>query len=224
MSMIHLENIVKIYTIGDVQVNALNYVSMDIEAGQMVSIMGPSGSGKSTMMNLLGCLDRPNAGKYELDGIDVSRMSDDELAAVRNKKIGFVFQSYNLLPRLNAVMNVELPLIYSGAHDRHKRAMAAMEAVSIVNRAHHRPSEMSGGEQQRVAIARALVNDPPLILADEPTGNLDTRTSHSIMEFLQQLNKKGITIVIVTHEEDIASYTGRTIYLRDGSIVQEKVR
>ena len=222
--MIHLENIVKIYTIGDVQVNALNYVSMDIEAGQMVSIMGPSGSGKSTMMNLLGCLDRPNAGKYELDGIDVSRMSDDELAAVRNKKIGFVFQSYNLLPRLNAVMNVELPLIYSGAHDRHKRAIAAMEAVSIVNRAHHKPSEMSGGEQQRVAIARALVNDPPLILADEPTGNLDTRTSHSIMEFLQQLNKKGITIVIVTHEEDIASYTGRTIYLRDGSIVQEKVR
>jgi len=224
MSMIHLENIVKIYTIGDVQVNALNYVSLDIESGQMVSIMGPSGSGKSTMMNLLGCLDRPNAGKYELDGIDVSRMNDDELAAVRNKKIGFVFQSYNLLPRLNAVMNVELPLIYSGAHDRHKRAMAAMEAVNIVNRAHHKPSEMSGGEQQRVAIARALVNDPPLILADEPTGNLDTRTSHSIMEFLQQLNKKGITIVIVTHEEDIASYTGRTIYLRDGSIVQEKVR
>ncbi len=222
--MIHLENIVKIYTIGDVQVNALNYVSMDIDAGQMVSIMGPSGSGKSTMMNLLGCLDRPNAGKYELDGIDVSRMSDDELAAVRNKKIGFVFQSYNLLPRLNAVMNVELPLIYSGAHDRHKRAMAAMDAVSIAQRAHHKPSEMSGGEQQRVAIARALVNDPPLILADEPTGNLDTRTSHSIMEFLQQLNKKGITIVIVTHEEDIASYTGRTIYLRDGSIVQEKVR
>jgi len=222
--MIHLENIVKIYTIGDVQVNALNYVSLDIESGQMVSIMGPSGSGKSTMMNLLGCLDRPNAGKYELDGIDVSRMNDDELAAVRNKKIGFVFQSYNLLPRLNAVMNVELPLIYSGAHDRHKRAMAAMEAVNIVNRAHHKPSEMSGGEQQRVAIARALVNDPPLILADEPTGNLDTRTSHSIMEFLQQLNKKGITIVIVTHEEDIASYTGRTIYLRDGSIVQEKVR
>ena len=224
MPMIHLENIVKIYTIGDVQVNALNYVSLDIEAGQMVSIMGPSGSGKSTMMNMLGCLDRPNAGKYELDGIDVSHMSDDELAAVRNKKIGFVFQSYNLLPRLSAVMNVELPLIYSGAHDRHKRAMSAMEAVSIANRAHHKPNEMSGGEQQRVAIARALVNDPPLILADEPTGNLDTRTSHSIMEFLQQLNKKGITIVIVTHEEDVASYTVRTIYLRDGSIVQETVR
>jgi len=224
MPMIHLENIVKIYTIGDVQVNALNYVSLDIEAGQMVSIMGPSGSGKSTMMNMLGCLDRPNAGKYELDGIDVSHMSDDELAAVRNKKIGFVFQSYNLLPRLSAVMNVELPLIYSGAGSRHKRAMEAMDAVGIAQRARHKPNEMSGGEQQRVAIARALVNDPPLILADEPTGNLDTRTSHSIMEFLQQLNKKGITIVIVTHEEDVASYTVRTIYLRDGSIVQETVR
>ena len=222
--MIHLENVVKIYRIGDVQVNALNYVSMDIESGEMVSIMGPSGSGKSTMMNVLGCLDRPNGGKYELDGIDVSHMNDDELAAVRNRKIGFVFQSYNLLPRLNALMNVELPLIYSGAHDRRKLATAAMEAVGIAQRAHHKPSEMSGGEQQRVAIARALVNNPALILADEPTGNLDTRTSHSIMEFLQQLNKKGITIVIVTHEEDIATYTGRTIYLRDGSIVQEKVR
>ena len=224
MAMIHLENIVKIYKIGDVQVNALNYVSLDIDAGQMVSIMGPSGSGKSTMMNMLGCLDRPNAGKYELDGIDVSHMSDDELAAVRNRKIGFVFQSYNLLPRLNALMNVELPLIYSGAGNRRKRAIEAMEAVGIGKRARHKPSEMSGGEQQRVAIARALVNDPPLILADEPTGNLDTRTSQNIMEFLQQLNRKGITIVIVTHEEDVAAYTGRTIYLRDGSIVQEKVR
>ena len=209
MAMIHLENIVKIYKIGDVQVNALNYVSLDIDAGQMVSIMGPSGSGKSTMMNMLGCLDRPNAGKYELDGIDVSHMSDDELAAVRNRKIGFVFQSYNLLPRLNALMNVELPLIYSGAGNRRKRAIEAMEAVGIGKRARHKPSEMSGGEQQRVAIARALVNDPPLILADEPTGNLDTRTSQNIMEFLQQLNRKGITIVIVTHEA--VSYTHLTL-------------
>ena len=224
MPMIHLDNIVKIYKIGDTEVNALNHISLDIEAGEMISIMGPSGSGKSTMMNLLGCLDRPNEGRYELDGIDVSRMSDDELAAVRNKKIGFVFQSYNLLPRLNAVMNVELPLIYNGMGNRHKRALEAMEAVGIAKRAHHKPSEMSGGEQQRVAIARALVNDPPLILADEPTGNLDTKTSHSILEFLQDLNKKGITIVIVTHEEDIAGYTKRTIYLRDGSIVNEKTR
>lgn len=224
MPMIHLENIVKIYKIGDTEVNALDHISLDIDAGEMVSIMGPSGSGKSTMMNLLGCLDRPSDGKYELDGIDVSRMSDDELATVRNKKIGFVFQSYNLLPRLNALMNVELPLIYNGTGNRHKRAVEAMEAVGIAKRAHHKPSEMSGGEQQRVAIARALVNDPALILADEPTGNLDTKTSHSIMEFLQALNKKGITIVIVTHEEDIAGYTKRTIYLRDGSIVNEITR
>ena len=222
--MIHLESIVKIYIIGDTKVNALDHINLDIETGEMVSIMGPSGSGKSTMMNLLGCLDRPTEGRYELDGIDVSRMGDDELAAVRNKKIGFVFQSYNLLPRLNAVMNVELPLIYNSIGNRHKRALEAMEAVGIAKRAHHKPSEMSGGEQQRVAIARALVNDPPLILADEPTGNLDTKTSHGIMEFLQNLNKKGITIVIVTHEEDIAGYTKRTIYLRDGSIVNEKIR
>ncbi len=224
MSMIHLDNIVKIYTIGDVRVNALNHVSLDITAGEMVSIMGPSGSGKSTMLNVLGCLDRPSAGTYLLDDIDVSHMNDDQLAGVRNKKIGFVFQSFNLLPRMTALMNVELPLIYGAAKNRKERAEKAIEAVSIGKRSHHKPSEMSGGEQQRVAIARALVNDPPLILADEPTGNLDTVTSHSIMEFLQELNRNGRTIVIVTHEEDIASYTKRTIYLRDGCIIQEKLR
>jgi len=224
MSLIHLENIVKVYEIGDIKVNALDHVSMDIEPGEMVSIMGPSGSGKSTLMNVLGCLDRPTSGVYTLDGIDVSHMTDDQLAKVRNKKIGFVFQSYNLLPRLNAEMNAELPMIYTGTRNRRERAIKAMEAVGIAQRAHHKPSEMSGGEQQRVAIARALVNDPPLILADEPTGNLDTKTSHAIMEFLQELNAKGITIVIVTHEEDIAGFTNRTVYLRDGKIVKETTK
>jgi len=222
--MIELENIVKIYTLGEVKVAALNGVDCHIRTGEMVSIMGPSGSGKSTLMNLIGCLDRPTSGRYLLDGTDVSRLNDDELAEIRNKKIGFVFQSFNLLPQATAVANVELPLVYSGTGNRHQRAFEALELVGMDQRAKHRPSEISGGEQQRVAIARALVTNPSLILADEPTGNLDTQTSQGIMLLLQQLNSQGITIALVTHEEDIAAYTQRTIYLRDGKIVSEKKR
>ena len=222
--MIELENIVKIYTLGEVEVAALNGVDCHIKTGEMVSIMGPSGSGKSTLMNLVGCLDRPTSGRYLLDGKDVSRLNDDELAEIRNKKIGFVFQSFNLLPQATAVSNVELPLVYSGARNRHQRALEALELVGMSPRASHRPSEISGGEQQRVAIARALVSNPSLILADEPTGNLDTQTSQGIMLLLQRLNNQGITIVLVTNEEDIAAYTQRTIYLRDGKIVSEKKR
>ncbi len=221
---IDLENIVKIYKLGDVQVTALDGVTCRIETGEMVSIMGPSGSGKSTLMNLIGCLDRPTSGKYELDGTDVSRLKDDQLAEIRNKKIGFVFQSFNLLPRVTAMANVELPLVYAREKNRRQRAIEVLESVGIGNRASHRPTEMSGGEQGRVAIARALVNTPSIILADEPTGNLDTETSKGIMLLLQRLNSQGITIVIVTHEEDIAAYTRRTIYLRDGKIISEKKR
>ena len=222
--MIDIKNIVKIYKLGDVEVAALNGVTCRIETGEIVSIMGPSGSGKSTLMNLIGCLDRPTSGSYELDGIDVSSLNDNELAEIRNKKIGFVFQSFNLLPQATAVANVELPLIYSGVGNKRQRAFEALELVGMANRATHRPSEISGGEQQRVAIARALVSKPSLILADEPTGNLDTQTSQGIMLLLQELNSQGITIVLVTHEEDIAAYTQRTIYLRDGEIVSEKKR
>ena len=222
--MIQLENIVKIYTLGEIEVAALNGVDCHIKTGGMVSIMGPSGSGKSTLMNLIGCLDRPTSGTYLLDVIDVSRLKDDELAEIRNKKIGFVFQSFNLLPQATAVANVELPLVYSGVGNKRQRASEALELVGMAPRAKHRPSEISGGEQQRVAIARALVTNPSLILADEPTGNLDTQTSQGIMLILQRLNSQGITIVLVTHEEDIAAYTKRTIYLRDGKIVSEKKR
>lgn len=223
--MIDLKNIVKIYEIGDVQVAALNDVTCRIEEGEMVSIMGPSGSGKSTLMNLIGCLDRPTSGSYELDGMDVSRLEDDELAGIRNKKLGFVFQSFNLLPRASAVANVELPLVYSGNNsNKRQRALEALESVGMASRANHLPSEISGGEQQRVAVARALVNNPPIILADEPTGNLDTHTSNGIMTLLQELHSNGITIVIVTHEEDIANYTQRTIYLRDGKIADVRER
>ena len=222
--MIAIENVTKIYEIGEVNVVALNDISFNCEKGEMVSIMGASGSGKSTLMNILGCLDRPTSGIYRLDDTDVSRLKDDQLAEIRNKKIGFVFQSFNLLPRVTAVANVELPIVYAGAKNKKERALASLESVGIGKRAFHRPSEMSGGEQQRVAIARALVLNPSIILADEPTGNLDTTTSHSIMSLLQAQHDKGITVIIVTHEEDIAEYTQRTIYLRDGKIVDEKRR
>ncbi len=222
--MIELQNLSKIYDLGEVKVTGLDDISFSVEAGEMVSIMGASGSGKSTMMNILGCLDRPTSGTYLLDGEDVAKLSDDQLAKIRNKKLGFVFQSYNLLAKIDALANVELPLIYSGQDHRHERAMKALEAVGIAKRAKHLPPEMSGGEKQRVAIARALINDPVVILADEPTGNLDTASSHSIMDLLTDLNKKGITVVIVTHEEDIATYTQRTILVRDGKIIEEKRR
>jgi putative ABC transport system ATP-binding protein len=222
--MIELENIAKIYDIGEVKVNALDNVSFRCEKGEVVSIMGPSGSGKSTLLNVLGCLDRPTNGRYCLEGQDVSSLNDNQLAVIRNRKLGFVFQSYNLLPKMTALENVELPMVYAGQGHRRERALEALESVGIGNRALHRPSELSGGEQQRVAIARCLINNPLIILADEPTGNLDTHSSQNIMAVLREQSKKGITIIVVTHEEDIAAYTQRTIYLRDGNIIEEKKR
>ena len=216
--MIQLDNITKVYKMGRTELAALREISLRVEQGEMVSITGPSGSGKSTLMNIIGCLDKPTSGQYRLEGIEVNKLNDNELAEIRNRKIGFIFQSFNLLPRTTALANVELPLIYIGAGNRRQRASQALESVGLAHRAKHRPSELAGGEQQRVAIARALINNPSIILADEPTGNLDTQTSKEIMLLFKQLNHQGITIVLVTHEADIAAYTQRTIRMRDGQI------
>jgi putative ABC transport system ATP-binding protein len=225
--LISIRNLTKTYVVGEVQVEALRGVSVDVAGGEFVAATGPSGSGKSTFMHILGCLDHPTAGTYLLDGRDVSTLSRDELAAVRNKQIGFVFQGFNLLSRTSALDNVELPLLYNGAAkraaDRHKRAMDTLSAVGLADRAHHYPNQLSGGQQQRVAIARALINEPAILLADEPTGNLDTRTSIEVMGLFQKLNReRGITILLITHEPDIAEYAGRIIAFRDGRILRDE--
>lgn len=226
MSVITLQSVKKVYKLGENEVHALRGVSLDINAGEFVSIIGPSGSGKSTMMHILGCLDRPSDGHYLLGGKDVSTMSRDELAEIRNRQIGFVFQGFNLLPRTTAVENVEVPLLYSRpvlpAAERRQRALKALAAVGLSDRADHHPNQLSGGQQQRVAIARALVNEPSLILADEPTGNLDTKTSIDVMHTLQELRaRRGITIVLITHEADIAAYGTRIVAVRDGVILSD---
>ena len=219
--MIELEDITKVYHMGKVEVNALRGITLSITNGEMVAIIGASGSGKSTLLNIIGCLDRLTSGKYIFDGADVSQLNDNQLAEMRNRKFGFVFQEYNLLSRATALSNVELPLIYGGSGRRREQAMEALERVGLGARAKHKPTELSGGEQQRVAIARALVNNPALILADEPTGNLDSRTTTEIVSMFRQLNQEGITVVMVTHEADIASQAQRIIRLHDGEIVSQ---
>ncbi len=225
-ALIHLKELRKSYFLGQQELEVLKGISLEIEKNAYLALMGPSGSGKSTLMNILGCLDTPTSGTYILNEKDVSKMDDNALAEVRNRQIGFVFQQFNLLPRLTALENVSLPLIYAGMnrHDRQERAMQMLETVNLTDRSHHRPNELSGGQCQRVAIARALVNNPALILADEPTGNLDTRTSYEIMDIFGKIHDNGNTVVLVTHEEDIAKYAKRVIRLRDGMIESDRIR
>ena len=222
MTLIELENITKVYQMGKVQVPALQGITFNIDKEEMLAIIGASGSGKSTLMNIIGCLDKPTSGTYLLDGADVNQLNDNKLAEIRSRKLGFVFQEYNLLSRASAVANVELPLVYRGGRNRRGRALEALERVGLGGRANHKPTELSGGEQQRVAIARALVNNPDIILADEPTGNLDSTTTEQIIKLFRQLNQDGITVVLVTHEMDVADQTRRIIQLYDGMISSDK--
>jgi putative ABC transport system ATP-binding protein len=225
MKLIEAREVTKVYSLGDIDVRALEKVSVTIEKGEFLSIMGPSGSGKSTFMNIIGCLDKPTDGQYLLEGVDVGSLSRDDLAAIRNQKIGFVFQGFNLLPRTSALENVELPLLYNSVpvKEREERAVRALKIVGLEGRGRHHPNQLSGGQQQRVAIARAIVNDAPIILADEPTGNLDTKTSQEIMELFQKLNSdSAITVILVTHEADIATYSRRVIRFLDGHLVSDE--
>ena len=220
--MIELKNITKVYQMGKIEVPVLRDINLTISDGEMVAIMGPSGSGKTTLMNILGCLDVPTSGRYLLDGIDVSRLSGNQLAKIRSHKIGFVFQSFNLVSRTSAIRNIELPLIYAGASDRRSRARRALAEVGLSQQENHMPNELSGGQQQRVAIARALINDPAILLADEPTGNLDTASSLEIMQMLSALNQTGRTIIVITHEQQVADFAQRIIRLRDGRIIRDQ--